>query len=202
VISPYLNLWRHDGTATATLLETAGIGSSVTTALVTTVGRGFDDKSCLFISLTVLGCFLCSLSIVGLTCFRSLDMRLLEGRVTTESLPSLPRSTCLPPRNARLIESTSVSSASFALDKTLHPWTHSERHELRREQVPSSVAGELSLERNQRRRCSILRCIAQSAGSQPTDGACLLPKSGVKFSVFMQICKKSEVLSQNFCSSR
>src|SRR6266478_4395251 len=30
----------------------------------------------------------------------------------------------------------------------------------------------------------------------------LIPKSGVKFSVFMQICKKSEVLSQNFCSSR
>ena len=43
-------------------------------------------------------------------------MRLLGGRVTTESLPSLPRSTCLPPRNALLIESRTVSSASLALD--------------------------------------------------------------------------------------
>jgi hypothetical protein len=30
----------------------------------------------------------------------------------------------------------------------------------------------------------------------------VVPKSGVKFSVFMEICKKIEVLSQNFCSSR
>jgi hypothetical protein len=39
VSSPYLNLRRQEGTATATLLlEAAGIGSSLTTFLVTMVG--------------------------------------------------------------------------------------------------------------------------------------------------------------------
>jgi len=43
-------------------------------------------------------------------------MRLLKGRVTTESLPSLSRSTCLPSRNAHLIVSRMLSRACVALD--------------------------------------------------------------------------------------
>ena len=51
---------------------------------------------------------------VGPTCFRFLPKRFLGGRVTTESFPSLPRSTCLPSANALLIDSRTVSRASLA----------------------------------------------------------------------------------------
>jgi hypothetical protein len=53
---------------------------------------------------------------VGPTCFKFLPMRFLGFRVTTDSLPSLHKSTCLPSTNALLIESRTVSTASLALD--------------------------------------------------------------------------------------
>ena len=106
---------RNCGTATLKCALLAGMVCCSGSFGCTTTGCGFSLMSLPPSSLTVLGCFLWTSSMVGTRFCRFLLTRLAGFLVATFSLPSsFPRSTSRPLARASLIDSRTVSRARLA----------------------------------------------------------------------------------------